>query len=320
MARIDAIESRPDPTQINLSRILTRLERTVLSPESDHDLRSSYERTKVGANIEYARSLLLRLEHDTPNIKTATRKQATLSDLQAKRDLIKRLQARLQELNSLAEDSESSSDEDEEEAPSYAPASKASDSLDTQPTDAQEAASHLSSTLRSRNAQPAASNIQTTATTTSSRYGDKPTSPKNVEDREARLAADRAVQEDITANLIELARSLRVAAVDFNTTLEADKDTVKRAVSGLDKNVTGMADAGNKMGELTRNQRGEGLLAQIPLLGPLLGGMMGKYVQVGVLWVVALLILWDELTSESLLGDVSAIITPLEISGGIFYQ
>jgi len=49
MARIDAIESRPDPTAINLSRILTRLERTVLSPESHQDLRSSYERTKVGA-------------------------------------------------------------------------------------------------------------------------------------------------------------------------------------------------------------------------------------------------------------------------------
>lgn len=49
MARIDTIEPRPDPTAINLSRILTRLERTVLSPESDQALRSSYERTKVGA-------------------------------------------------------------------------------------------------------------------------------------------------------------------------------------------------------------------------------------------------------------------------------
>lgn len=59
---------------------------------------------------------------------------------------------------------------------------------------------------------------------------------------------------------------------------------------GLDKNVSGMADAGNKMGELTRNQRGEGLLAQIPVLGPLLGGMTGKYVQVGLLWLVAILL------------------------------
>ncbi|TID27883.1 hypothetical protein E2P81_ATG00637 [Venturia nashicola] len=290
MARIDAIESRPDPTQINLSRILTRLERTVLSPESNQDLKSSYERAKVGANIEYARSLLLRLEHDTPNIKTATRKQATQSDLQAKRDLIKRLQARLQELNSLAADSESSSDEDEEETPSYAPASKASNSLDTQPTDAQEAASHISSTLRSRNAQSAAPNIEPTATTTSSRYGNKPNAPQNVADREARLMADRAEQEDITANLAKLAQALKASAVNFHTTIEADKDTVKRAVLGLDKNVTGMADAGNRMGELTRNQRGEGLLAQIPLLGPLLGGMMGKYVQVGLLWLVALLL------------------------------
>jgi hypothetical protein len=49
MARIDTIESRPDSTAINLSRILTRLERTVLLPESDQGLKSSYERTKVGA-------------------------------------------------------------------------------------------------------------------------------------------------------------------------------------------------------------------------------------------------------------------------------
>lgn len=253
-------------------------------------IEDSYTLTNIIQNIEYARSLLLRLEHDTPNIKTATRKQATQSDLQAKRDLIKRLQARLQELNSLAEDSESSSDEDEEEVPSYAPASKASDSLDTQPTDAQEATSHLSSTLRSRNAQATAPDIKVTATTTSSRYGNKPTSPKNVEDREARLAADRAEQEDITASLINLAQALKSSAMNFHTSLEADKDTVKRAVLGLDKNVAGMADAGNKMGQLTRNQRGEGLLAQIPILGPLLGGMMGKYIQVGVLWLVALLL------------------------------
>ncbi|QDS72610.1 hypothetical protein FKW77_001666 [Venturia effusa] len=290
MARIDALESRPDPNEINLSRILTRLERTVLSPESDQKLRSSYERTKAGANIEYARSLLLRLEHDTSSIKIATRKQAAQSDLQAKRELIKRLQTRLQELNSLAEDSDLSSDDDEERMPSYAPASKASDSLDTQPTEAQEAVSHLSSTLRSRNTQNTNSKTETEATTTSSRYGNSSTSPRNVEDREARLAADRTEQENITASLITLAQSLKSSAINFQTSVEAEKDTVKRAVLGLDKNVSGMAEAGNKMGELTRNQRGEGYLAQIPLLGPLLGGMMGKYVQVGLLWLMVVLL------------------------------
>lgn len=111
-----------------------------------------------------------------------------------------------------------------------------------------------------------------------------------MEDRESRLAADRTEQENITASLITLAQSLKSSAINFHTSIEAEKDTVKRAVLGLDKNVSGMTDAGQKMGELTRNQRGEGLLAQIPILGPLLGGMMGKYIQVGLLWVLAMVL------------------------------
>jgi hypothetical protein len=41
---------QPDTTAISLTRLLSRLEHTLLSPETDPKLRkSSYERTKVGA-------------------------------------------------------------------------------------------------------------------------------------------------------------------------------------------------------------------------------------------------------------------------------
>ena len=41
---------QPDTTAISLTRLLSRLEHTLLSPEADPHLRkSSYERTKVGA-------------------------------------------------------------------------------------------------------------------------------------------------------------------------------------------------------------------------------------------------------------------------------
>jgi hypothetical protein len=41
---------QPDTTAISLTRLLSRLEHTLLSPETDPNLRkSSYERTKVGA-------------------------------------------------------------------------------------------------------------------------------------------------------------------------------------------------------------------------------------------------------------------------------
>jgi len=50
MARTAAIQGQaPDPTAINLTRILDHLERALLSPDGDPQLRrSSFERTKVG--------------------------------------------------------------------------------------------------------------------------------------------------------------------------------------------------------------------------------------------------------------------------------
>lgn len=57
-------------------------------------------------NVEYARTLLLRLDHASTSIKTGTRKSSTQDTLAAKRDLIKRLNQRLIELNQLDEPSD----------------------------------------------------------------------------------------------------------------------------------------------------------------------------------------------------------------------
>jgi hypothetical protein len=124
MARLSTVNSpAPDPTAINLTRMIARLQRILISPDqgTESKLRSSsLERDKVGTvrhtpslfcttqtllllqNIEHARSLLLKLEQDAQNIKVQTRKQETQVELSKKREAIQRLSERLDELNEVS--------------------------------------------------------------------------------------------------------------------------------------------------------------------------------------------------------------------------
>ncbi|OAX83901.1 hypothetical protein ACJ72_01732 [Emergomyces africanus] len=97
--------SSPDITSINLAHLLARLENNLLSPSADLKLlhRSPYHRARVGANIEYARTLLLKLELSLPNIKIQSRKHALQADLAQKRQQIKALRNQLDEIASAAE-------------------------------------------------------------------------------------------------------------------------------------------------------------------------------------------------------------------------
>ncbi|KAF2435253.1 hypothetical protein EJ08DRAFT_675638 [Tothia fuscella] len=288
MAKIASLNSQvTDPSEINLTRILSHLENVLLSPDSDSKLlASSFERNRVGANFEYARSLLLRLEHDSANIKIASRKHAVQADLQSKRELIKRLQIRLQELNQLEEDSDSESDDEEEDEsnPSYAPAKNASSGLDREPNDAQEAAANLSSTLRNRGkgGTTAAKEGASAATASSSpRYGNTDTSNSNLQDREALLSAHRGEQESITSSLVTLAQQLRLSAQNFSMSLESEKEVVDRAGEGLDRNIGGMDMAGKTMGTLRRLTEGKGFFGRMWLYGYIAG-----------LWLLALFVVF----------------------------
>lgn len=235
---------------------------------------------RLRQNVEHARSLLLRLEHDSANIKVASRKQAVQADLQAKRELTKRLQVRLQELNQLEDDSDSESEEEDEPNPSYAPANNASSGLDREPSSAQEAAANLSSTLRNRNKNGAPSSDAPTATTTqSNRYGTSDTA--SLQDRESLLSAHRGEQESITTSLVTLAQQLKLSAQNFSMSLESEKDVVNRAVEGLDRNVSGMDIAGKTMGTLKRLTEGKGWW-----------GRMMLYAWIGGLWVLALVVVF----------------------------
>ncbi|OBW65932.1 MAG: Uncharacterized protein AUREO_040020 [Aureobasidium pullulans] len=170
---------------VDLDQLLGKLSNTLLSPTADdtHLRTTLYERNRISANVEYARTLLLRLEHNTADIKTQSRKSTIQADLQTKRDLIKKLNTRLIELNQLAslqEDSDSSSDEEGEESQGqavreFAPAVSTSDTLDIDPslTSPQQAAQDLANNLRSRKPNATNSNAPADSATTSALFNNR---------------------------------------------------------------------------------------------------------------------------------------------------
>ncbi|KAK7704564.1 hypothetical protein SLS57_010442 [Botryosphaeria dothidea] len=291
MARTEALPAhQPDPTLISLTRLLDRLQRALLSPDADPKLRtSSFERTKVGANLEYARSLLLRLEHDTAAIKIQSRKQAQQADLQAKRDLIKQLNQRLYELNQLDEDddgAEDTSDDDEDDAPSYAPAQRdTSDGLDVQHNPGNQAMQDMAENiLRSRRPQAETKRDESTAAATGSSLfsGSKnPAADPNLQKSEKLMSHNRAEQETLTGSLLEMAHLLKQQTMAFGSSLEAEKDILDRAGKGLDTSAQGMEAAGQRMGTLRRMTEGKGWWDRVKLYGI-----------IGALWVACFLIMF----------------------------
>ncbi|KAI5203684.1 hypothetical protein E4T39_04065 [Aureobasidium subglaciale] len=278
---------------VDLDQLLTRLSNTLLSPTADdtHLRTTPYERNRISANVEYARTLLLRLEHTTSDLKVATQKAALQSSLQQKRDLIKQLNTRLIELNQLAssQDDSSSSDEEDEEgdeqrAREFAPAVQTSDTLDTDPslTSPQQAAQDLASTLRNRNQNALNSHMPPDSATTTALFGARSTTnPSGTGDKlstEQILDSANRDQDTLTSSLVALAQSLKQSSLSFASSLESEKEVLRRAENGLDKNSMGMEAAGNRMGMLRRMTEGKGWWGRIRL-----------YVIIAGLWIIAFL-------------------------------
>ncbi|OOG00787.1 hypothetical protein ASPCADRAFT_401734 [Aspergillus carbonarius ITEM 5010] len=110
----------PDLAILNLSRLFARLEQNLLSSAADLKplRRSEYQRMRVGANIEYARTNLQSLEQTLPQVKTIDHRNDLRTDLARKRQILKRLQDVLDELTSEAEarSAHHTDEEDEEES------------------------------------------------------------------------------------------------------------------------------------------------------------------------------------------------------------
>ncbi|KAK8058864.1 synaptobrevin [Apiospora phragmitis] len=108
--------SNPD-SLTDLNRLLARLQQNILQASADQERRlrtSEYERNKVGINLEYARTLLTKVEQDASSVKVHARRQDIQADLNRKRELFEQLAERLRELEDLSIDSDEENESDEE--------------------------------------------------------------------------------------------------------------------------------------------------------------------------------------------------------------
>ncbi|KAI1492061.1 hypothetical protein F5X96DRAFT_628617 [Biscogniauxia mediterranea] len=108
--------SNPD-SLTDLNRLLSRLQQSILQADAERERRlraSEYERNKVRINLEYARTLLTKLEQDALGIKVHTRRLETQTDLNRKREIFEELAERLRELEEVSIDSDDDSEDGED--------------------------------------------------------------------------------------------------------------------------------------------------------------------------------------------------------------
>lgn len=265
-----------EPSQtLTLNRLLQRLDHNLLSADADPKLRySQYERNRVGVNIEHARNLLLTLEKQSASTRAQiAQKQQVQADLQRKRELVKKLNARLQELNELKElDSESEEDDDEEDVatrPSYAPARPDADGGLDAGSQAETAPPELPSQqeMRSRKPLSAADNRSAASTTARENLFAGRKQHPDLETTEALMSHNRSEQDALTNGLLGLARALKESTVNFGSSLEQEKEIMKRAEGSLEKSSVGMEAASRRMGTLRRMSEGQGWWGRVKLYG-----------------------------------------------------
>lgn len=227
------------------------------------------DHTPSPQNLEYARTLLLRLEHESSAIKIQSRKQAAQSDLLQKRVLIKRLTEQLYDLGQLDDgDIQDSSDgedllgEDPLEKPDSPTVPSAIEPLTPPVFDRRkDSPPSPASNLRDRHA---------------------PTSLSTTAHTETLLSHNRIEQENLENDLLSVISNLKASAHAFAADLKGeDREVLERASQGLEKNAGGMEAAAGRMGLLRRMTEGKGWW-----------GRMKMYAWIAALWVVALVVVF----------------------------
>lgn len=275
-------------SDVTLNRLLGRLEHTLLSPAADVRLRTSqYERNRIGVNVEHARALLLTLEKQSATIRVQTQRQQVQAELAKRRDVIKRLNARLEELNKSQDtgveeeeddDDEDGGDEQETRADAEAIHGYAPARADTQagleagePQRDETNEQQQQPALRARKPLQASDNRSAASTTAREELFAGRKQHPDVEGTETLMSHNRSEQEVLSEGLLGLARALKESSISFSSSLESEKDVLKRAEGGLDKSAQGMEQADTKMGMLRRMSEGQGWWGRIKLYGFIAG-------------------------------------------------
>lgn len=215
------------------------------------------------------------------------------ADLQSKREQIKRLNQRIRELNDLAIDYDDDEEDDEEVGPQLGGMEDARTRTipkgtgtrsDGRLSSTQAPEATTSATMRSRHAPAESGPIQTTSSSLFSPNFNPPSNvdpDPNLSQTEALLSHNRKEQENLTDSLLDLVSQFKASAIQFQSSLESEKDIMTRATSGLDKNTTGIEAAGRRMGTLRRMTEGKGWFARLKI-----------YALIVLLYVVALVIVF----------------------------
>ncbi|KAH9826174.1 Membrane fusion protein Use1 [Teratosphaeria destructans] len=255
---------------VGLTRLLSRLDQQLAG------VPSPYDRTRLGVNLDNARSLLLTLEKQSSTVRIQSQRQQIQADLQQKRELVKRLNARLQELEQLGDDE--SEDEDEEEPAQYAPAIKTTEAgLNTGEPQGSRISDQQSQELRSRKTLQASDNREAASTTAREQlFAGRPQQPheaatSDLSRQELLLSHNRSEQDTLTTSLLALARQLKESSQQMGASITAERDVLKRAEGSLDKSSQGMQAAEKKMGTLRRMSEGQGWYGRLKLYGMIVG-------------------------------------------------
>jgi hypothetical protein len=188
---------------------------------------------------------------------------------------VKRLQARLNELDHLYADEEDldcdSCDEEGQQVSDLKPPPQAAHGIRQRST-------------TSSAQQP--SDPQAT-TTSSNRYSSAlPPKPSldgtsSLQNRESKIASQERERDDLQASLLNLAKQLKTSVQGFGSSMESEKGTLDATVLGLDKSMGGMEGAGGKMKQLQRETEGAGWFRRMRL-----------YAEVAGLWVLVVLLVF----------------------------
>ncbi|RAO66108.1 uncharacterized protein BHQ10_002120 [Talaromyces amestolkiae] len=286
---------------INLNNLLARLEQNIfLSSSAGRQLsqQSHLECVRIGANIDYAQTLIKKIERSLPAVKAPAIRHERTTDLTKKRGRYEKVKERF---DWIKEDVERSADREEEDVQEADEEDDIWEGLAPVENGAAAAAelesnnlilSEETTTIRQRRSDktsiaPATTSIaaaMASGTSSSTFLAPKPTPATTappIDTKETALATHRSEQESLTTSLLTLASQLKSSSEAFQTSLENEKGILNRAVEGLDKNMTGMEAAGKRMGVLRRMTEGRGWW-----------GRMMMYAWIFGLWIVALAIVY----------------------------
>ena len=205
------------------------------------------------------------------------------TDLGQKRETIRRLSERLEEIGRMQNNNWEEDDENEDEDILGETLNGFTVATDTASSSAPSPIQHhdnrqlpgnsstndTTSNVRNRHSATTFSPEAKTTSSSTSPPGAAPTTRSDT-----LLTHHSAQQEDITSNLLTLSRALKESQLRFAASLESEKGLLSSATEGLDKNAMGMEAASKRMGTLRRMSEGKGWWGRIMLYAWIFGLMV----------------------------------------------